>query len=746
MPSSPKYDVTNLVELEERREPLRKKLRIWHLFFPTSGDDLRAYRSLLRFVRPYRGKLILSVLLAMSSALFVGAELALIKGALDKILSFPTRGGVKEVTQAEAEKGATGADAGKAAPNPGEKPAGEGATPPDDKAATAIEPPPAASPAKESDSTFVRGVKDWFERKRIALEDWFYEKCDIAKPTKAERDEQSRQESKPVLTEADKARRHVLLWALCGLLVFFVVLASIAKYGQSVIVTGASRRVVRDIRAAVFGHLMGLSVRFHQKNHSAQLASRITSDLEIFGRFLTEALIRFIQDSFEFLTMLVFVSLNQGAFIFVIAAVIAVAIAPVNHISRKLRANDKKSQQGMAEVATVIQEALTGQRVVKAFASEAREMNRFRKVTRQHMKTQMKTRRLRSLTEPIVMGIGALGVGSIIIAGGYRVLDGKLDAPGLILNVMALARAMTSLRGMGKQLNDFQLGLAAADRVGTVLQATSEIKEKPDAKPLPAFAREIRFDAVHFHHDPDKPTLQGIDLTIRKGEKVALVGPSGAGKTTIIDLVPRFYDVERGAILVDGLDLREVTLKSLREQIGIVSQETVLFRDSIRDNIAYGRPTATEDDVVAAAKSANAHEFIVKKPGGYGWRVGERGHTLSGGERQRIAIARALLLDPPILILDEATSALDSESEAIVQAALQRLMKGRTVIVIAHRLSTIHDADRIVVLEKGKIAEVGSHDELMLRPNGLYRRHYEIQTRNADFHAGRAGSGGPPAG
>jgi subfamily B ATP-binding cassette protein MsbA len=357
------------------------------------------------------------------------------------------------------------------------------------------------------------------------------------------------------------------------------------------------------------------------------------------------------------------------------------------------------------------------------------------------MKTQMKTRRLRSLTEPIVMGIGALGVAAIIVAGGHRVLDGKLDSTGLIMNVMALARAMTSLRGMGKQLNDFQLGLAAADRVGTVLQATSEIKEKPDAKALAPFSREIRFDAVHFHHDPEKPTLQGIDLSIRKGEKVALVGPSGAGKTTIIDLVPRFYDVERGAILIDGLDLREVTLKSLREQIGIVSQETVLFRDSIRDNIAYGRPTASEADVVAAAKSANAHDFIIKKPGGYGWRVGERGHTLSGGERQRIAIARALLLDPPILILDEATSALDSESEAIVQAALQRLMKGRTVIVIAHRLSTIRDADRIVVLEKGRIAEIGSHDELMRRPNGLYRRHYDIQTHSADLHHGRTGSG-----
>jgi subfamily B ATP-binding cassette protein MsbA len=728
MSASPQHDVTNLVELEESREQLRKKLRIWHLLIPTSGDDLRAYRSLLKFVRPYRGKLILSVILAMSSALFVGAELGLLKGALEKILSGPTRG---DVAASRVEN--SGANAPTGAANPAVAPAPNGAAPATAPNAPATEEKGGAKEEKDAgDHTLLRRVKNWWDGKRIALENWFYDKCGLPKPT---REEQTTHRATALVIPADeKARRQALLWALCALLTIFIVLASIAKYGQSVIVTGASRRVVRDIRTAVFSHLMGLSVRFHQKNHSAQLVSRITGDLEVFGRFLTEALIRFIQDSFEFLTMLGFVALNQGTFIFIIAGVIAVAIAPVNHISKKLRHNDKKSQQGMAEVATVLQEVLTGQRVVKAFASEGREMVRFRRVTRDHMKTQMKTRKLRSMTEPIVMGIGGLGVSAVIIAGGYKVLDGTggFTATDLIMNVMALARAMTSLRSMGKQLNDFQLGLAAADRVGTVFEARSEVKEKAGAAPLPPFQREIRFEGVHFRHDPDKPTLQGIDLAIRKGEKVALVGPSGAGKTTIIDLVPRFYDVEGGRISIDGHDLRDVTLKSLREQIGIVSQETVLFRDSIRDNIAYGRPDATDAEVVAAAKAANAHDFISKKPGGYGWRVGERGHTLSGGERQRLAIARALLLDPPILILDEATSALDSESEAVVQAALQRLMAGRTVIVIAHRLSTVRDATRIVVLEKGRVAEIGSHEELMRRTGGLYRRHYEIQTRASD--------------
>jgi subfamily B ATP-binding cassette protein MsbA len=428
------------------------------------------------------------------------------------------------------------------------------------------------------------------------------------------------------LSAVEKSQRAALLWILCGLLVVFTVLASVAKYGQSVIVTGASRRVVRDIRAAVFGHLMSLSVRFHQKNHSAQLVSRITSDLEIFGRFLTEALIRFIQDGFEFLVMLIFVAANSGGFIFVIVAVIAVAVAPVNHIAKKLRHNDKKTQAGMAEVATVIQEVLTGQRVVKAFAAEGREIARFRKVTRTHMKSQMRTRRLRSLTEPIVMGIGALGVAAIIVVGGYRVLDGKMDGASLIINVMALGKAMANLRGMSKQLSDFQLGLAAADRVGTVLQARSEIGRSRTRCAAAVRARDP-FDAVRFHHDPGSRRA-GHRPADPQGREGRAGRAERAGKTTFIDLVPRLCAVDAGRISIDGRDVRDVALKSLREQIGIVSQETVLFRDSIRDNIAYGKPGATDEQIVAAAVAANAQDFIVKKPGGYAARRRARPHAL----------------------------------------------------------------------------------------------------------------------
>ena len=711
----PKIEVTNLVEVEERREALRRKLRIWHLFLPASGDDLRSYRALLRFVKPYRGKLALSMLLAALAALFVGAELVILQGGLSKILDQPSL-----LDRAAIEQ----------APPPTEAELSE----------------TFEMPELPADASWWKKTGEWLKFRSYRAQCWLYHKLGTEmwiREFKIDAPALGKDATNKTvaLTPEERSARERLLWFFAAVLIVAVLIASAAKYGQSVLMNGVSRRVVRDVRSDLFKHLMGLSVRFHQKNHSAQLVSRITSDLEVFGRFLTEALVRFIQDFLDFTAMLVFITLNGGMFIFVIAGVMAAAIAPVNAIARKLRKSDRQNQAGMAEIAIVITEALTGHRVVKAFASEDREFARFRKAARTAMKRQMKQRRLRSLTEPVVMGIGAIGISTIMVLGGRRVLGGEMDGTAFLMNVLALARAMTGLRGMSKQLNDFQLGLAAADRVGTVLQARSEIAEKPDAPPLAPFAREIRFEGVHFHHEPQKPTLHGVDLVIKKGEKVALVGPSGAGKTTFIDLVPRFFDVDAGRITVDGVDVRDVTVRSLREQIAIVSQETVLFRDSIGDNIAYGRPDATAEEIVAAAKAANAHSFIERTPRKYRTPVGERGFRLSGGEKQRIAIARALLRDPPILILDEATSALDSESESVVQAALQRLMKGRTVIVIAHRLSTVRDADRIVVMERGRIVEVGNHDELMARPDSVYRRHWLIQSRGHGHDHG----GGPAA-
>ncbi len=731
MSETPRPEVTNLVEIEAKREELRRKLRIWHLFLPASGDDLRAYKSLMRFVTPYRGKFALSILMAFFSAVFVGAELGILQGGLSKILGAPT----------PAELAAGG---GVAKP-----PSGAVAAPehPDDPSVPAALAAPLPPTGPDANAPFTERARWRF----FELQKWLYWKLDLEPPDppKSKAQQAHEEAHRLVLAPEEQAKRRRTLWFFAIVLIIAVLLASASKYGQSVLMNGVSRRVVRDVRSHLFKHVMGLSIRFHQKNHSAQLIARITGDLEIFGRFLTEALVRFVQDFLDFSAMMFFITLNGGAFIFVIAGVMGAAIAPVNAIARKLRKRDRQSQAGMAEIAIVITEALTGQRVVKAFASEDREYKRFRSASRIAMKVQMHQRRLRSLTEPVVMGIGAIGISTIMVWGGDRVLAGTLDSTGFMMNVLALARAMTGLRGMSKQLNDFQLGLAAADRVGTVLAARSEITEKADAKMLPPFSREIRFENVKFCHEKHKPTLNGINLVIKKGEKVALVGPSGAGKTTFIDLVPRFFDVDGGSISIDGVDLRDLNLRSLREQIGIVSQETILFRDSIRENIAYGKPDATDEEIFAAARAANAHDFIERAPSGYATPVGERGFRVSGGERQRIAIARALLRNPPILILDEATSALDSESEAVVQAALQRLMVGRTVIMIAHRLSTVRDADRIVVLERGRIVEQGSHDELSRKPNGVYLRHWNIQNRRArDEASDRADEelGGEPAG
>ena len=701
-------EVTNLVEIEARREELRRKLRIWHLFLPATGDDARAYRKLLRFVKPYRVKFFGSMVAAFIAALFVGTELAILQGGLGQILASPK--GSASAPAIEHDR---------------------------DTAPNSTSPLIAPAPA-DADS----GMRDWARQKAYEAQKWLYGKFDLPAPDLPDfsRGVGIKHPEHLLLTDQERHDRTRLLWFFAIVLMIAVVFASAAKYTQSILMTSVSRRVVRDIRSHLFRHVIGLSVRFHQKNHSAQLISRITGDLQIFGRFLTEALVRFIQDFLDFAVMLVLIAVNGGAFILVVAGVMGVAILPVNQIARKLRKRDRESQAGVAELAIVITESLIGQRVVKAFASEGREFNRFRAVSRVAMKVQMKQRRLRSLTEPVVMSIGALGIATILVWGGQLVLSGEMGPTGFVMNVLALARAMGSLRGMTKQLNDFQLGMAAADRVGTVLDARSEIAEKPDAVALAPFAKEIRFKGVSFSHEKGKPTLRDVDLLIKKGEKVALVGPSGAGKSSFIDLVPRFFDVDRGAIRVDGVDVRDVQLRSLRTQIGIVSQETVLFRDSIRDNIAYGRPDATDAEVIAAAQAANAHDFILRTPQGYDTPVGERGFRLSGGEKQRLAIARALLLDPPILILDEATSALDSESEAIVQAALQRLMVGRTVIMIAHRLSTVRDCDRIVVLEHGKIVEQGSHDELCARADSVYLRHWLIQNRRR--HEGESGETG----
>jgi subfamily B ATP-binding cassette protein MsbA len=481
-----------------------------------------------------------------------------------------------------------------------------------------------------------------------------------------------------------------------------------------------------------------MSLRFHQRHHTAKMTARITHELNAFGVFLTTLLVDFMRELFTLAGLILYVTLVQGALFFAVIAFAFVSYVPVRVIGKRLRRGERGGQDSMGDVFSVLQEALQGNKVVKAFGTEEKEIARFRETNRSYFKSMMRMTRLRSRTEPMVALIGAAGLSALMWFGGKMVIENQADPTkgvkaavffGLIL---ALTRSVASVRQMGRMSNIFQTGLAAADRVSALLNSQSEIVEKPDAKDIATLESKIEFKDVYFSYVRNRQVLQDINLDVRKGEVIAIVGPSGAGKSTMIDLIPRFYDVEKGSISFDGVDVRDLKLKSLRKLIGIVSQETILFSHTLRENIAYGKPKATDQEVQAAAIAANAHEFITRKPLGYETVVGERGSSLSGGERQRIAIARALLKDPPIMILDEATSSLDSESEALVQAALNRLMHGRTVIVIAHRLSTVRRANRIVVLAKHRIVEVGSHQEL-LEKGGLYARLHALQTGDVDF-------------
>ena len=703
--------VLNLEELDRKREKVRKNFRPWHLFMPLDGDDVRSYKALLVFVKPYRFRMLLSVALAAFAALFLGAQLLILDYGLNQI--FATQGKRYEVVGTDGQPVQI------------------------DGKPLIVE--PKGSPTRSK----LEMAADWWndtEPEQDADSDELPQDPADSVPGEARPPETADLPDAALvddvnqrqgLSEEEFDSRMNQLKIMAFLLVGAVVLQGIGKYSQSVLMASASRNTVVDLRMALFRHVLGLSIRFHQKNHSAKLVQRLTHDLEIFGRFLTEVLVRIVQNGFDFLICIATIIINQGSFIFVVAGIVAVGIAPVQIIGRRLRRQDKEAQAGMAEIYAALSDAFTGQRVVKAFGAEDREYDKLHVAARAHLKRIMRMRRLRSMTEPVVMTIGAVGTCAVIIVGGERVLMGEFNPSTFMVMILALGRSMTSLRVISKQLTDFQVGLAAADRVGLMFSAQSEVVEKEDAVVVPPFRSSINLKNISFSHAKGKGTLRGINLEIKKGEKVALVGPSGAGKSTIADLVPRFFDVDEGSLCIDGLDIRDVTLESLRAQIGIVAQETILFRGSIRENIAYGRPEASDEEVRVAATAANAHNFIMKMPQKYNTQVGERGHLLSGGERQRISIARALLKNPPILILDEATSSLDSESEILVQAALRRLMENRTVLMIAHRLSTVRDADRIVVLEQGRIVEIGNHDDLMEKGK-VYQRLHSLQFHGMD--------------
>ena len=511
--------------------------------------------------------------------------------------------------------------------------------------------------------------------------------------------------------------------AISVVLLFF--LKGIFGFLQGYLMSDIGQLVVRDIRAKLYAKLQTLSLEYFTHKRGGELISRITNDVKI-----VENAVSYGSTDLVYQTLQIVIFLFVTFFIYFKLALVSIILVPlisfpIVKVGRVLRKLSRRSQEKMADINSLLYETIIGTRIVKAFNMENYEVKKFNQINQDYYKISMKSIKRLLLLSPATEFLGCIAGIFVFFWGGREVIAGKLSFGvfGLFLgSLLSLIRPFKKLSNVNS-LN--QQAVAASERIYDVLETKPTVVEKINASELPGFKNSIVFDNVWFNYG-NAEILKNINLEVKRGQMLAIVGPSGTGKTTLVDLIPRFYDPKKGRILIDGIDTKEVSLRSLRQGIGIVTQETILFNDTIKANIAYGDLLASEKDIEEAAILAHAHDFINHLPSGYGTVIGDRGMKLSGGERQRIAIARALLKNPSILILDEATSQLDSEAERIVQEALDRLIQGRTVFVIAHRLSTVRNAGRIVVLDKGSIVEQGSHSELVSR-EGLYKRLYQTQ-------------------
>lgn len=502
-------------------------------------------------------------------------------------------------------------------------------------------------------------------------------------------------------------------------------------YGQSYLISYVGQKVVIDIRREVFKKIQRLSMAFYDKNKTGTIMSYVTNDVNALQTGLVDNIVEMITEGVILVASIVaMIYLDWKLFLFSLCT-FPVVIMFIDFFGKKIRASGSRIQGATADLTSILQEVVSSARVIKSFVREDYEIERFEAQNMHNFRAQMKYVKLSATLTPTIEFVAAIGVTMILWFGGNSVIEGDISAGALVAFLTYAVNISNPIKRLSKVIANIQRALAAADRVFDVLDLPELIQNKPNAQLLPHVKGSVSFNNVSFAYNTDEPILDNVSFSATPGQVVALVGPSGAGKSTVASLLPRFYDVTGGSIVIDGLDIRDVTMESLREQVGIVPQETMLFNGSVYDNILYGRLDATEEEVMAASKAANAHNFITELPNGYDTQLGDRGVNISGGQRQRIAIARAILKNPQILILDEATSALDTESERVVQEALDRLMVGRTSFVIAHRLSTIKNADKILVMEKGKIVEEGNHEELMAK-DGLYAHLYQIQYRNKE--------------
>ncbi len=518
-----------------------------------------------------------------------------------------------------------------------------------------------------------------------------------------------------------------LLYIAPGAVAFLILLKGFFEFWYGYLMNDASQRIMRDVRLRLYERIQGLSLEYFSKKRVGELISRITNDVQVIENAVSYGVTDLIRQSFMVIMCVAFALFLYLKLALIILVLFPVIAWPMRQIGKTLKKVSKNTQEKMADINSLLLETISGVKVVKAFCNEIYEVSRFRKQNQDFYKLKMKAIRRMLLISPLTDIIGAMFGVSIFLFLGKTVIEHKISFGVFAAFFGSIMYVISPIKKLGNVHIITQQALAANARIYEVLEARPTVVEKPEAVDLPIIQKEIRMEQVFFSYDEESgEVLRNINLTIKGGELVAIVGPTGTGKSTLVSLIPRFYDPIQGAVLVDGVNLKEVTLKSLRGQIGIVAQETVLFNDTVHSNIAYGYREATKEEIKRAAFKAFAHGFIEKMPNGYLTMVGDRGFRLSGGEKQRIAIARAILKNPPILILDEATSQLDSESEKFVQEALDELMKGRTVICIAHRLSTIKKADKIVVLDHGQIVGIGQHEELLKTCN-LYKRLYETQ-------------------